>query len=77
MTTIKVSVSKKIDKKWPHLFTCPTDIMGIESDDLGSTTFNPVFSNRGKMLNDSCEGCAGCDYNDAGECPGPVEYRPL
>jgi hypothetical protein len=67
----------KMNKKWPRLFTCPTDASGLKRDDLGYTLFNPVFSNRENLVNDTCEGCAGCDYKDAGECPGPVEYRPL
>jgi hypothetical protein len=56
---------------WARLFTCPTDAEGVRKDDLGDTVFNPVFSNKAKMIAD-CEGCADCDMLD--ECPGPVEY---
>jgi hypothetical protein len=67
---------KRLTRKWPRLFTCPTDALGIAKDDLGETVFNPIFSNRAKMIRD-CEACDGCDMGDAGECSGPVEYRPL
>jgi len=68
---------EKMDQKWPALFTCPTDTRGLAKDDLGENTLNPVFSNRAKLVEDTFEGCAGCDMGDAGECSGPVEYRPL
>ena len=64
----------KLDKKWPKLFTCPTDAEGVAKDDLGAMVFNPFFSNREKMVNDFCEGCWSCDM--AEQCPGPGEYRP-
>jgi len=64
---------KPLSEKWPRLFTCPTDAAGLKADDLGDTVFNPVFSNRDKLLRD-CEGCSGCDMK--GECSGPVEYVP-
>jgi len=66
----------KMNKKWPALFTCPTNAKGLEADDLGETLFNPVFSNRGKLIDSTAEGCGSCDCKDSGECPGPVEYRP-
>lgn len=62
----------KLDKTWPQLFTCPTDEVGLKKDDLGHSLFNPVFSDREKMVNCGCEGCKDCDMQD--ECPGPVEY---
>jgi len=60
-------------KVWPRLFTCPawTD-ENLREDDLGERLFNPVFSNKGKMLR-SCDGCLDCDMKD--ECPGPVAYK--
>jgi hypothetical protein len=65
----------KLDQRWPRVFTCPTDETGLKQDDLGAGVYNPVFSNRGKLLNDGCEGCAGCDMRE--ECPGPIEYAPV
>jgi len=67
----------KMNEKWPKLFTCPTNTRSLAKDDLGETTINPVFSNRAKLVEDSCDGCAGCDMGDAGECSGPVEYHPV
>jgi len=61
-----------LNKRWPRLFTCPTDAHGLKKDDLGETVFNPVFSNRSKMVNNGCEGCGDCDMKD--ECDGPVGY---
>ena len=63
-------------KIWPALYTCPAgDDGNLRRDDFGDGMFNPVFSNRGKMVNNGCEGCGDCDMKD--ECNGPVAYVPL
>jgi hypothetical protein len=63
-------------KIWPALYTCPAgDDDNLRRDDLGEGMFNPVFSNRGKMVNNGCEGCGDCDMQDS--CNGPVTYVPL
>jgi hypothetical protein len=59
---------------WPHLYTCPAwTRLDLRRNDLGETIFNPVFSDREKLLR-APGGCLDCDYTE--ECRGPIEYAP-